>query len=287
VVVDSVERALPSALSDIHDAIRVFFTGGIGANGARTRGVAESRGRIVAFLDDDDVWLPEKLKQQLAVWPIGSAGRRYTLTSCRISVVTADGRKLRTLPSRVLGAQERVASYLFRRTSIAYGEGLLHTSTLVCDRELLELEPWDLCLSRHQDWDWVLRLSERSDVAIHMCPEVLVNVATADTQSISMSSDWKASLRWVEKRAGQLTPRERGDFLLCHTATIAFRSGSRHGGFVAAGRAVRYARPGFAAWLVWGIHMISPRLVDHASALTRLLSTHSSKDIKLEEGLSA
>ena len=216
-------------------------------------------------------WAPEKLERQLAVARPALAVQRHVLVSCRISVVSRSGEKLKTLPSRVLIPQERVASYLFRRTSIRYGEGLLHTSTLMCDRELLDLEAWDVQLSRHQDWDWVLRVGERLDVAIRMCPGVLVNVAVADTRSISRSSDWAASLNWLDRRSAQLTARERGDFLLCHTATIALRAGSRRGGLTVADRAIRSGRPGLAAWLVWGIHMISPRFVDRASALLRLL----------------
>ena len=270
VVVDSADRTMPSVLRDIA-SIRVLFTGGIGANGARMRGVKESRGRIIAFLDDDDIWAPEKLERQLAVGQAVLAAQRHVLVSCRISVVNGSGEKLKTLPSRLLTQQESIASYLFRRTSIAYGEGLLHTSTLMCDRESLDLEPWDLHLSRHQDWDWVLRVGERRDVAIRMSPDVLVNVAAADARSISMSSDWSASLSWLERRSAQLTARERGDFLLCHTATIALRSGSRRVGLTVAGRAIRSGRPGLAAWLVWAIHMISPRFVDRASALLRLL----------------
>ena len=46
-----------------------------------------------------------------------------------------------------------------------------------------------------------------------------------------------------------------------HTAPIAFRSGSRRGGFIAARRALRYTRPSHTAWIIWGIHMLSPRLV--------------------------
>lgn len=267
VVVDSGSDSMPSALDDVSDKIRVFFTGGVGANGARMRGVTEAKGEVVAFLDDDDVWAPEKLERQLALWQAASEARPYVLVSCRVAINDAAGRTLKTLPTRVIGAQERVAGYLFRRTFIGYGEGLLHTSTLVCDRALIELEPWDPGLSRHQDWDWVLRVGERSDVAIHMCPDVLVGVAEADARSISMSGDWRASLTWLEKRASHLTPRERGDFLLCHTAPIAFRSGDRRGGFIAAGRALRWGRPGLTAWLVWGIHMLSPRMVDRVSAL--------------------
>ena len=284
-VVDTTECTIPSALRDIANSIRVFFTGGIGANGARMRGVTESRGQVIAFLDDDDTWAPEKLERQLALYQAALATERHALVSCRVAVMNGDGkRSLTALPSRLLSPQERIASYLFRRTSVAFGEGGLHTSTLMCDRELLDLEPWDLHLSRHQDWDWILRVGERHDVAIRMCPDALVNVAVADAVSISRSGDWSASLRWLETRSAQLTARERGDFLLCHTATIAFRSGSRRGGFIAAARALRSGRPGLAAWLVWGIHMISPRLVDHASALHRRRSARS-QQARTTEGI--
>src|ERR1700722_10398671 len=81
VVVDTVEGHVPSVLCDIASSIRVFFTGGIGANGARMRGVMESRGRVIAFLDDDDVWLPEKLERQLAVLRAALSIHQHALVS--------------------------------------------------------------------------------------------------------------------------------------------------------------------------------------------------------------
>lgn len=283
VVVDTAECTLPSALSDIASSIRVFFTGGIGASGARMRGVTESRGQFIAFLDDDDTWAPEKLERQLAELQDAVATQPHALVSCRFAVTNGDGKELTALPSRLPAPQERIASYLFRRTSISIGEGVLATPTLICDRELLDLVPLDPQLSLHEDWDWQLRVGERNDVAIRMCPDVLVNVAVTDG-SLSRSGDWPASLRWLEKRSALLTARERGDFLLCHTATIAFRSGSRRGGITAAAKALRSGRPGLAAWLVWGIHMISPRFVDHASALHKRLPARS-RQARTAEGI--
>jgi glycosyltransferase involved in cell wall biosynthesis len=284
VVVDTTEGTLPSVLGEIADSIRVLFTGGIGASGARMRGVAESRGQFIAFLDDDDTWAPEKLELQLAELQAALATQRHALVSCRFAVINGDGKRLTALPSRMPSPQERLASYLFRRTSISIGEGVLATPTLLCDRELLDLEPLDSELSLHEDWDWQLRVGERHDVAIRMCPDVLVNVGVTDPRSLSRSADWSASLSWLERESARLTARERGDFLLCHTATIAFRSGSRRGGIIAAAQAVRSGRPGLAAWLVWGIHMISPRFVDHASALHKLLPGRSRQSSALVDG---
>ena len=266
VVVDSAVSSVAASLTDMSSEVRIFFTGGIGANGARMRGVKEAKGDLIAFLDDDDVWFPEKLERQLSLWHSGMKENDHWVSSCRFAMMDSRGNILRTLPLRLRDTHERVAAYLFRRTTISFGEGLLHTSTLMCDRALLEVEPWDIQLPRHQDWDWTLRVGDRSDVGLHMCPDVLVGVAVPDGRSISMSADWRTSLKWVEDRHDRLTARERGDFVLCHTAPVAIRSGSRGGAVIAAARALHSGRPGFKAWIVWGGHMLSPRVVDNITA---------------------
>jgi glycosyltransferase involved in cell wall biosynthesis len=264
VVVDSADRSVPAVLEDIPDKVRLLYTGGIGPSGARMLGVAEARGEVVAFLDDDDVWLPEKLERQLALVPTEIERRPHFLLSCSVAAVDHSGRLIRTWPSRIFDGQEKVSSYLFRRSTLAYGEGMLHPSALLCDRALIDVEPWDPAVTRHEDWDWLLRVGQRSDVTIRMCSDVLVKVATGGR---STSAAWRLSLDWFRHRAGQLTPRERGDFLLCHTATSAIRARSRRGGFVAAWEALRCGRPGLKAWLVWALHMLSPAVVDRATML--------------------
>lgn len=265
VVVDSANRSLPATLRDIMGELQIYFTGGIGANGARMRGAKEANGHLIAFLDDDDTWKCDKLERQIALWRTASEEYRYTLISCRLAVNDDNGKMLKTKPSHLLGAHDRVADYLFRRASITQYSGCLQTSTFLFDRKLVELEPWDATLTRHQDWDWVLRVSKRPDTTIRMCPEVLVEFGPADANSISISSDWRASLNWLNRWNDYLTPREKGDFLLCTTAALAARSGSRRTCLMIAGRALRSSRPGLPAWIVWAAYMLSPRMVSSAS----------------------
>ena len=47
------------------DRIRPFFQANGGASAARNLAMRMAQGSWIAFLDDDDVWLPEKIEQQM------------------------------------------------------------------------------------------------------------------------------------------------------------------------------------------------------------------------------
>lgn len=60
------------------------------AAAARNRGVRESRGAYIAFLDSDDEWLPDKLLKQVAV--LEAADRGVGIVYCDMLRVAARGR---------------------------------------------------------------------------------------------------------------------------------------------------------------------------------------------------
>jgi glycosyltransferase involved in cell wall biosynthesis len=50
----------------------------LGAAQSRNRALAAARGKWIAFLDSDDLWLPEKLEEQIAFMDESGAGFSYT-----------------------------------------------------------------------------------------------------------------------------------------------------------------------------------------------------------------
>ena len=171
VVLDGPDQRTTEALQINDPRLRVVqLPESSGACHARNIGVLEARGEWVAFLDDDDEWLPTKLEKQLHIAECSSFAN--PIVSCRFFARTPKGEY--RWPRRTPELHEAASEYLFGRRSLVRGEAFLSCSTLLARRQLFLDVPFSKKLYRHQDADWILRSTARSDVGLEFIPEPLV-----------------------------------------------------------------------------------------------------------------
>jgi len=131
-------------------SVRLLQGPGRGPAAARNVGLQEARGEVLAFLDDDDLWLPEKLRRQV-VW---FARRPEVGVVGTLCVRTRD-------PAAVSVRSRRQADPLRKITRLALlRANRLTMSSVVARRACFEAgRGFDESLMLAQDWDMWLRIS--------------------------------------------------------------------------------------------------------------------------------
>jgi beta-1,4-mannosyltransferase len=228
VVVDggTSEKIPPSTRAQIDKIIATEERRGGGA--ARNLGIDHSDGTFVAFLDDDDYWLPTKLEEQLAAIAKQPQPDK-TVMSCQHIHVAPDATSFSKPSPDPVYLRGDIAEYLFRRRRPSIQRASMYTSTLLCAGDLARSVPWSETLSRHQDWDWLVRLGAVAGVSFVQLDSALVHIQTGSNGSISSSTDWETSLQW----ANEALPNNavRADFLTAQTLRYAFSARSMRGIF--------------------------------------------------------
>ncbi len=143
--------------------LRYVYQENHGANAARNRGISEATGRYVAFLDSDDLWLPDKMTKQIAVFrKQPEIGDVY----CGLYHLDLDsGRRLEDAQNSYK------AGWLIR--SMLVHDITTPTSCHIVRKDCFEkVGMFDESLPARQDWDMWIRVS--SAYKFGCVPEVLV-----------------------------------------------------------------------------------------------------------------
>lgn len=224
VVIDGPDEATLKALKSIkNEKLKIMaLPENLGKADARNVGIKAASGEWIAFLDDDDEWLPEKLEKQI---------RAADKLPCPFPILASSiiGRTPKmdmVWPNRRPRPGEPVSEYLFVRNSLFKQDaGLLLTTTLMTKKSLLD-EITFRNLKKHEDLDWILRAARLKGVCFEIVLEPLAVWYIEDQRaSASRQYMWRHSLEWIRANQGLFTPRAYVGFISTSLAPQALGQG--------------------------------------------------------------
>jgi len=153
------------------DQINLILQPNGGVSAARNSGIKASRGDLIAFLDSDDLWVPEKLERQVVLFErdpeVSVCFSNYSFFGDPVPYETGfeeRGWNIRSLPSRQIGPDMHVIMITSLVTSFLHQDtNPCWTSTVVARRSCFdEVGVFNEAyrIPSHEDWHMWLRLGK-------------------------------------------------------------------------------------------------------------------------------
>ncbi|NYF79609.1 glycosyltransferase family 2 protein [Granulicella arctica] len=226
IVIDGEDRATELALERLVREDRrvnvVALGSSVGGSDARNRGVDAASGEWIAFLDDDDEWLPGKLQAQLEAVTASTAP--VVIGTCKIIARTPGNDYV--WPRRLPKQGEPICEYLLARRTLSRGEGSIQTSTFFVRRALMKDQPFKSGQLKHQDTEWLLRVGQLPGAeAVFVNDVMAIHYIEEERVSVSSKANWRYSLEWVRRDRHLFTPRALTGFVLHQIAPEASEQG--------------------------------------------------------------
>jgi len=145
---------------------------------ARNRGIKLARGEYIAFLDDDDIWLPQKLEKQVKFL---DSNPNIGLAHTFVELIDAQGYLLKEATEKQLKLYKKAA-----KTGYTY-EGMsqsciIFTSTVIVRKGCLDkVGFFDPDIEAFEDWDFYLRFVLKYQIGT--MPEFLTRLRIHDAHT--------------------------------------------------------------------------------------------------------
>lgn len=186
-----------------------------GAAAARNTGIKESKNEYIAFLDSDDIWMPEKIERQMSF--MAETGMSVSCTGFNLSLFGLE-KNDSIVAKRPYGTSLSISD-------IAWGCYTSPGSTMICSRALLnEVGGYDASFPRYEDWDLLIRLMAIAPKGIGFLNIPLANIEY--TNRFSAADAFEGLERIFEKHQAQMASRY--DLDRQFRAAIAFNRAAVH-----------------------------------------------------------
>jgi glycosyltransferase involved in cell wall biosynthesis len=205
-------------------------------------GIRASRGALVAFLDSDDLWLPDKLERQLALL---DADPRYGFSYCNGRLLYPDGRQ----SAPALAPRQIVAGSVL---GTMLRNMCIHPSTVLVRREWLErLGGLDESRPVGYDLSFFLRLARATDAVCVAEPVVLFRQHAGQLSKAWGLDGHRAAITAIEElRVGPLPWRVR----LAARKALAHHHSHLAKNLIEAGDVAQGRRHALSAFRRWPLH---------------------------------
>ncbi|HEV7717677.1 MAG TPA: glycosyltransferase family 2 protein [Arsenicitalea sp.] len=212
VIDDGSTTPAAEALSSLADSRIRLFRNDIaqGVSAARNRGVAEARGLVVSFLDDDDVWLPELLEAMAGIFakpsttgPVVAWSPKYHVDDAEIAARLAQPR-----PKPALTSSPHPVRADLSNVHVGCGFALS-----VPTQAIRAIGGFDTRLTYSEDFDLIIRLVEHGLMARRLDDWMVLYATHATGSSITERSSarqralqhfavWRKNRAFLHRRYG-------------------------------------------------------------------------------------
>jgi glycosyltransferase involved in cell wall biosynthesis len=221
VVIDGPDDATSNALSAVRDA-RLHIAElpqNVGAAQVRNIGVSRAEGQWIAFLDDDDEWLPRKLEIQVkAATQLG--GERILIASHYIDKCASFER---VMPYRKPEPREPLSEFMFCRKGLFSHSGHLQTSNYFASSRLAREVPFR-AEGRQEDFDWLMRSVTKLDRPFQLLDESLSIYHNERAVDLGAGGDFDYYWTYAHLNRALFTPKAFSFYLATWCAPWVRRS---------------------------------------------------------------
>jgi glycosyltransferase involved in cell wall biosynthesis len=221
VVIDGPDdETVPAFVEMLDRRIRVLAPAvNVGLAEARNVGIRDARSRWVALLDDDDEWLPDKLRLQVA--KAIELGGEYVFVPCRF-IERTRGLE-RVMPPRLPTGADNFSEYIYCE------QGYLQPSMFFMSRALCMEVPFTAGLRHVEDSDWLLRATQHPRIQVGCVEQALsIYYNVSDGKRESEVTPWEYPMRWAVDNHDLFT-RRAFPFYVARIGINARRAGEPFG----------------------------------------------------------